>query len=78
MDATTQVWSREQLQGAAASSAPPVLKEAAITNLCKDAGHIFAAESLQDFKAKALGDQQNDESPYAVAAARYNVVKIII
>ena len=89
LDATTQIWSRSQLREAAGGEgqeSPPVLTVAAATNLCKDAGYIFAAIILQDFKGKestgsssSSGSQPRvDQSPFAIAVARYNVVKIVI
>jgi hypothetical protein len=102
-DATTKVWSREQLRGAAPrtrdnepvrgydgpadamavleSSPPPVLTEAATANLCKDAGYVFATELLEDFKSKGNRSdpsQPHGGNPFALAVARYNVVKIVI
>lgn len=88
-DATTQIWSRSQLQSATTRTetpaSEPILAKAATVNLCKDAGYIFAAEVLEDFKSKgdSSGDEPNNKkeqksSPFAIAVARYNVVKIIV
>jgi len=83
LDATTQIWSRSQLREAGEGK-ESVLTTAAVANLCKDAGYIFAAKVLQDFKGKgsstgsSSSDSQVDQSPFAIAVARYNVVKIVI
>lgn len=84
LDATTQIWSRSQLREAGEGK-ESVLTTAAVTNLCKDAGYIFAAKVLQDFKGKgsstgssSSSGSQVDQSPFAIAVARYNVVKIVI
>lgn len=92
LDATTKVWSRSQLKAIAvkkngiaedaAHSPPQILTEAATTNLCKDAGYIFAVELLKDFKSKGdPGDTKGEtktNNHFAIAVARYNVVKILI
>merc|ERR1711937_49849 len=86
LDATTQIWSRSRLREAGeGKESPPVLMTAAVTNLCKDAGYIFAAKVLQDFKGKgsstgssSSSGSQVDQSPLAIAVARYNVVKLVI
>ena len=100
-DATTKVWSRLLLQEATVANntqtgRPPtiVLTKATIPNLCKDAGYIFAAVVLEDFKPKVTNttDDANERNPnnngntitkkhpppFAIAVARYNVVKIVL
>lgn len=67
------------------TSPPPILRQAATTNLCKDAGYIFAAELLKDFKnqaksspVNAIDRRRQTGIPFAIAVARYNVVKILL
>lgn len=54
-----------------------ILTQAATPNLCKDAGYVFAVEVLPDFKHKENASQ-GEVPPFAIAAARYNVVKLIL
>mmetsp|Transcript_21100 Transcript_21100/g.58697 ORF Transcript_21100/g.58697 Transcript_21100/m.58697 type:complete len:730 (+) Transcript_21100:132-2321(+) len=107
-DATTQMWSRVQLETATVtatvkarnqgaryegdpgntkdsnSNSPQILTKAATANLCKDAGYVFAVEVLRDFKSKdnpkdgTSGSEHQVQGPFAIAIARYNVVKIIV
>jgi len=65
------------------SSPPPILRQADTTNLCKDAGYIFSAELLKDFKSQSepedsLSSRPRTNIPFAIAVARYNVVKIVL
>jgi WD40 repeat protein len=74
LDATIKVWSQSQLSKVGASKSP-ILTEAAIDNLCTDVGYVFALTVLEDFKT----DEKNpSQKHFAIATARYNVVKIII
>jgi len=61
-------------------STPPILTMAATTNLCKEAGYVFAMELLKDFKSKSNGprNKKQVDDHFAIAVARYNVVKIAI
>ena len=68
-DATLQLWSRSQLE-------PPTDSEGTAHEVTKsqktmsDVGYVFALTVLPDAK--------NDSTYYAVAAARYNTVKVVI
>ena len=69
MDAQTLLWSREQLEGAVSEHQGeiPIRTE---SDTALDEGYIFAATVLPD--SKPASDH------YALAVARYNVVKIYI
>jgi hypothetical protein len=56
---------------------PTILKNAAIDNFCKEVGYVFAIECLKDFKKTKI-NPTNTCNHFAIAVARYNVVKIII
>ncbi|OEU17817.1 hypothetical protein FRACYDRAFT_238244 [Fragilariopsis cylindrus CCMP1102] len=58
---------------------PTILKKAAIDNFCKEVGYVFAIECLKDFKNdKNSNNPTNTCNYFAIAVARYNVVKLII
>lgn len=66
---------------------PPILRLAATPNLCKDAGYVFAATLLKDYKNQSDSDGASSSklkstsdasNPFAIAVARYNVVKIVL
>ena len=58
---------------------PTILKKAAIDNFCKEVGYVFAIECLKDFKNdKNSNNPTNTCNHFAIAVARYNVVKLII
>jgi WD40 repeat protein len=72
-DATMKVWSNAQLS-MKPTSARTVLSEPATTNLCKDSGYVFALTVLNDLKTP----ESPGRAHFAIAAARYNVVKLIV
>jgi WD40 repeat protein len=69
MDATLQLWNKETLQGNQEDSEGIVIREQSDLTL-SDVGYVFALASMPDSK--------EGSSLYALAAARYNTVKIIL
>ena len=65
MDATTQLWSRKQVQGRTLNS-------------LHDTAHQFLTNVGYVFALAVLPDAKEDSNFMAVAAARYNIVKIVI
>jgi hypothetical protein len=80
-DATVKVWSGSQL-AATASSSRMVLTEPFTANLCKDVGYVFALTVLEDIKdlpnSATFGNTSPRKRHFGIAAARYNVIKLIL
>ena len=90
LDATLQVWSQSQIDGSQQPNKTNLEKEAtkeeeggitmqesqltmqakAIKTFTDDVGYVFAV--------KVLPDAKDDSNYYAIAAARYNTIKVII
>jgi len=66
LDATLQVWSRQQVYGEGPDGRILVKSKKTLT----DVGYVFALSVLLDSKV--------DSNYYAVAAARYNTVKLVL
>jgi WD40 repeat protein len=81
-DATLKVWSRSQLTATASSLPYIVLTEPFMVNLCQDVGYVFALTVLDDMKNLPNGAAHSGESHrtrhFGIAAARYNVIKVIL
>jgi WD40 repeat protein len=78
-DATMKVWSGSQL---ALSLPCTVLTEPFSVNLCADVGYVFALTVLEDTKdlpnGAACGSESSRKRHFGIAAARYNVIKVIL
>jgi hypothetical protein len=67
-DATLQLWSREQIDGEEEQRDEPMIRES--RKKLNDVGYVFALTVLPDAKVGS--------NYYAIAAARYNTVKLVI
>ena len=72
MDATLQLWSRKQVEGEESSTEEggTAAVYAKSRKTLTEVGYVFALAVLPDAK--------EDSNYYAVAAGRYNTVKVVI